>query len=413
MTHDTMKPPEEGILIFGAGNIGRSFIGQIFGRSGYPVTFVDVDRPLVDSLNRNGTYQVIHYFPDGREERLTVPHVSAVDGSDEPAVRAVLERVRLVATSVGAAVLPRLLPLLTDEAIRRARRGGTPFDLILAENVHGGGHLVRTAFAEALHGAGFSETYGGTIPTGFLPGVVECSVGKMVPIIPAELRLNDPTTVWAEGFNTLLVDADGWSSPLPPVPQVRPVRPVAAWVDRKLYIHNLGHAACAYLGYRAHPEATFIRQVLEDHTIAAAAREAMTATAAALRREYPGVFSAEDLEGHIDDLLYRFSSKSLGDTVFRVGRDLNRKLGPQDRVVGALQLLQKHGLDPEPVKAVYRGALHFHAADEGGNPFPADRELLERLAASDEPERILAEVSGFLLPEERDLVKSLLRKYTA
>ena len=40
-------------IIFGAGNIGRGFIGQFFSESGYEVTFVDVDRPLLDTLNMN------------------------------------------------------------------------------------------------------------------------------------------------------------------------------------------------------------------------------------------------------------------------------------------------------------------------------------------------------------------------
>jgi mannitol-1-phosphate 5-dehydrogenase len=400
MMHDDTRTMEK-ILIFGAGNIGRSFIGQIFGRNGYGVVFVDVDRTLVNMLSREGRYDVVHRFPDGREERLTVPGVSAVEGTDRQAVQKTLEQVRLVATSVGAAVLPRLIPVLTADALRRGRTGEMPFDLILAENTHTGGHLVRTTFADAFQSAGISDR--------FLPGVVECSVGKMVPIIPADLRRREPTTVWAEGFNTLVVDADGWTGPLPSVPQLRPVRPIAAWVDRKLYIHNLGHAACAYLGYRARPEATFIWQVLEDTAIAAEVKSAMTATAEALRREYPGVFTSEDLEGHIGDLLYRFSSKSLGDTVFRVGRDLRRKLAPQDRVVGALRLLQKHGMDPEPIQQIYRGALHFRAVDEGGNPFPPDRELLASLAVARDPARMVAELSGFRWPEERQLVESIIQ----
>jgi len=396
------------IVIFGAGNIGRSFIGQIFGRSGYRVLFADVDTRLVQRLNEAGTYDVVHRFPDGREERLSVPGVSAIDATDMSTVRTALQEVPLVATSVGAAVLPRLIPVLADEALRRARTGAAPFDLILAENIHGGGALLRATIEETLHGAGFSETYRGTSPEGVLPGIVECSVGKMVPIVPAELREGEPTTIWAEGFNTLLVDADGWSGPVPAVQELQPVRPVAAWVDRKLYIHNLGHAACAYLGHQAHPEATFIREVLEDERVVSRVRRVMTTAADALRLEYPGTFTDRDLTDHIEDLLYRFSSPTLGDTIFRVGRDVTRKLGPGDRVVGALRLLQKHGIDPAPVTDVYRCALRFRATDPEGALFPADGELHHRLSNSREPEAVLAAISGFRLPEETDLVRSLL-----
>lgn len=39
---------------------------------------------------------------------------------------------------------------------------------------------------------------------------------------------------------------------------------------------------------------------------------------------------------HIDDLLYRFKNKALGDTIFRVGCDLTRKLSAEDRLAGAI-----------------------------------------------------------------------------
>jgi len=47
------------IVIFGAGKIGRSFIGQLFGLSGYEVVFVDIDQKMVDELNRRNCYPVV------------------------------------------------------------------------------------------------------------------------------------------------------------------------------------------------------------------------------------------------------------------------------------------------------------------------------------------------------------------
>ncbi len=397
------------IVIFGAGNIGRSFIGQIFGRSGYRVVFVDVDTALVKRLNRDHRYHVVHRHPDGSEERLIIPNVSAVDGNDKNAVGQYLGSARTVATAVGAAVLPRLLPLLTDEASRRIRNGEEPFDIILAENMHGAGDLVRASFERAAIDAGVPARYDRTRPTGNLPGVVECSVGKMVPIVSRERRTAEPTTVWAEGFNTLLVDADGWSGAVPDVPELRPVRPIAAWVDRKLYIHNLGHVACAYLGHQAMSEGTYIWEVVSRNDIAPAVRRVMSAAATGLRREYPAVFTSEDLDDHIEDLLRRFANRGLGDTIFRVGRDIHRKLGPRERVVGALRMLQKQNLDTTPVEAVYRAALGFHAVDGSGRPFPADEEFHRTLAETEDPAGVLAGISGFDVTGDRALLERLLQ----
>ena len=47
------------VLIFGAGKIGRSFIGQLFGLSGYEVVFSDIDAELVNLLNCKKSYTVV------------------------------------------------------------------------------------------------------------------------------------------------------------------------------------------------------------------------------------------------------------------------------------------------------------------------------------------------------------------
>ena len=45
-------------VMFGAGNIGRGFIGLLLSQAGYHVTFVDVAAPLVDDINTLGKYNV-------------------------------------------------------------------------------------------------------------------------------------------------------------------------------------------------------------------------------------------------------------------------------------------------------------------------------------------------------------------
>ena len=45
---------------FGGGNIGRSFIALLFSQAGYNVTFIDVNKELVQLLNERGSYPV--YF---------------------------------------------------------------------------------------------------------------------------------------------------------------------------------------------------------------------------------------------------------------------------------------------------------------------------------------------------------------
>ena len=102
----------------------------------------------------------------------------------------------------------------------------------------------------------------------------------------------------------------------------------------KLFIHNLGHATAAYLGHLQGK--AFIWECVEVPVIRTQTREAMWTAAQALIRRYPSEFDQNNLAEHIEDLLRRFANRALGDTVFRVGRDLQRKLTPDDRLIGAL-----------------------------------------------------------------------------
>jgi len=371
-----MDVPTGRIVIFGAGNIGRSFIGQVFSRGGWEVVFVDVDPGLVAALNERRGYPVAVKRQGRPDETTWVRNVRAVDGRDLAAVAAELAAADLAATSVGKAALPRIVAAIAaglrargDSAAGPAVR---PLDLILAENDREAPETLRLALEAALP-PGF--------PLAERLGLVETSIGKMVPIMRAADLARDRLRVFAEAYNELIVDRRGFLGPLPELPDLRPVDNILAYVDRKLFVHNLGHAAVAYLGRRLDPSAGLICEALELPGIRDAARLAMSEAAAALAREYPADLSPASLEAHIEDLLGRFANAALGDTVYRVGRDLPRKLHRSDRIVGAALLCERHGLAWDAVAEVFGAALRFDAVDESGAPFPADvgaRELLGR-----------------------------------
>ena len=54
-------------------------MGQLFSESGYEVTFVDVDRPLLDALNGRGRYTIPRLVTNeqhGRSDGRPGPHAS-------------------------------------------------------------------------------------------------------------------------------------------------------------------------------------------------------------------------------------------------------------------------------------------------------------------------------------------------
>lgn len=361
------------LLIFGAGSIGRSFIGQLFSRAGYHIVFVDVNTDLVRELNRRRGYVVEIKGP--QPETIHVENVSAIDGREREQVAEAIAKSDLLATAVGQGALPQLYPVIAAGLIRRRAAGRPPLDLLLCENLRN---------AAAVVGEGLRGHLPADFPLTDYVGLVETSIGKMVPIMPEEERKRDPLLVYAEAYNTLPVDAKAFRNPVPQVPGLDPKQNMAAHVDRKSFIHNLGHAASAYLGYLHNPEAAYIWQVLAEGPLRRVVKQAMWESARLLMLRYPGEFTEQDQEEHIEDLLTRFANQALGDTVYRVGRDLPRKLSRGDRLVGALLMGIEEGNGPSTESAATTLALAagflFRATDEHGELFPADAQFARDLA---------------------------------
>ncbi len=377
------------LLQIGAGSIGRALVGPLFADAGWEVVFADVDRELVDRLNGEGGYNLTTCHPvDGFTTRR-ISGVRAIGADDPHALARHATDADLIATSVGAGALPALLRAL---AVALAGRDFA-VDLLLAENAPGASDLVRRAL--------------GPSPA---VGVVETSIGKMVPIVPEAVKANDPLQVRGEPYNTLICDAHGWIDSPPAVAGLHPVDNIAAYVERKLYVHNLGHAGVAYLGHCADPTCRTIVEALEIDGVREGVEAAMCSAVAALRAKYPDDFTDRELHEHVEDLLYRFGNRYLGDTVHRVGRDLARKLGPRERLIGAMRLCIAFGVDIDPIARIAAAALVFRAPDERGELYPPDIAVHDRLAR-DGVTRVVCEISGLSeqRPEELQILNAIER----
>lgn len=362
----TTKSPK--LVLFGAGKIGRSFIGQLFSRSGYEVVFIDIDQQVIDALNQKHSYRV--FICDTNPETIVVENVRGVQGKDVNKVVQEIVSADILAVSIGKNGLKHIVPTLSRALLEREKvYPGRKIDIILAENMRNADLFLNDALTDVL-----PESY----PLGQRVGLVETSIGKMVPLT-VNHQDNDILSVYAEAYNTLIVNKEAFKNPIPVIAGMEAKENMKAWVDRKLFIHNFGHAAAAYLGYNHHPELTFLWEVLEDKSIRTFVREAMQQSAAALQYEHPGVFSSVHLQEHINDLIQRFSNRNLGDTIFRVGCDLPRKLAFDDRIITPLMSAYKNGLPYDRIVKVLASALRFKATDINGQMYPPDIEFHERL----------------------------------
>lgn len=388
------------MVLFGAGKIGRSFIGQLFSRSGYKVTFVDISLPVIDMLNRTGCYDVVIKHPD-RDEVLKVGNVGGILASDRQGVVEALAECDVAAVSVGQRGLPAISSLLAAGLQERFRRhGNRPLDIILAENMRNASEYVGGLLRGEL-----DETF----PIDRMAGLIETSIGKMVPIMPAGTQAQDPLLVYAEPYNTLILDKKAFKNPIPDVEGLAPKENIAAWVDRKSYIHNFGHAATAYTGYYHYPEAVYVWEVLRHGAIKDFVRSAMVQSGRILQCKYPEEFTEKELAGHIDDLLERFGNRALGDTVFRVGCDLKRKLSRNDRVLSPLSDGVESILPVDAIAQVCAYGFRFRATDEKGSMLPDDRDFAELLDTCG-AKAVLEQVCGLHPGDDDKLIGLIMSK---
>ncbi|MEO8410453.1 MAG: hypothetical protein ABI478_07765 [Propionivibrio sp.] len=369
---------------FGAGNIGRSFVGRLFAEAGYQVIFIDVDARLVALLNECRSYPVIVKQNDRADEVRLVQDVRAIDGNDGKVVIDAVVAADIIATSVGQRGLQAIFPLLAEALRRRRAERRPPLDVIIAENLRAGAAWFR----EHLHAL---------LPDDFAldehVGLIATSIGKMVPIMPQSALNEDPLQLFTEPYDTLIVDRRAFRGPLPPLAGLKPVDNIAAWVDRKLFLHNMSHSAVAYLGYQADRELTYIWQAMEIPAVVDAVQGALRQTSAALVRAYPHDLSADELAAHAADLLDRYRNRSLGDTIYRVGRDLRRKLARDDRLVGACLLAARHMLPFDRMVPAIRAAVDFTAVDAQGQRGQADQDFRQAIARRG-ARAVLVEVAG-------------------
>jgi mannitol-1-phosphate 5-dehydrogenase len=369
-------------IIFGAGNVGRGFLGQLFSESGYEVIFVDVDEELVCALAQHKQYTIRLVDNDWLEE-VTVTPVHALLADDAGAAAQAVASADIAATAVGVRALPFIAPLVAAGIVQRAASGvEAPLNIIICENLKDAANAFRSMVQEHL-------------PAALVPylhahiGFVDTVIGRMVPPPTPELRAEDPTLIVVEPYKELPVDRVGLVGPTPQVVGLEVCDNFPAYTARKLYIHNCGHAVLAYLGHLAGHEYGY--QALTDPTIRPWFDAALAESKAGIVAVH-GVAPAW-LDAHIADLTYRFANRALGDTILRLGRDPLRKLGPTDRLVGAARLAERASVLPNALSRAIVAAYRF---DDPRDPLAVA--LQERLAAEGF-DAVLAAVSG-IQPDE-------------
>src|SRR5215210_155558 len=370
---------------FGAGNIGRGFIGQLLHEAGYDITFLDVQEDVVRALKERGRYEVI--LADEEGTRIPVDRVTAlhsVDDAEEVTRR--LAEADLITTAVGASVLPILAPAIAGGLVERVRHGGGPINVVACENMIGGSQALRGSVMENVP-AEHAEAVEG------VAGFPNAAVDRIVPE-----QTTEGVDVLVEPFYEWVVDASQIKGERPDVPGITYVEGLGPYIERKLLTVNTGHSATAYLGY-AHGKAT-IHEALEVDHVRETASNALKETGLLLIKEYG--FDPEKHREYRHKVLARFANPRISDDVTRVARTPIRKLGRNERFVSPALRLLDMGHAPVHLATVIGAVLRYdHLEDEEA------QELQEAIRAGGE-RSALARYAG--IGEDHPLVDLVVER---
>lgn len=316
---------------FGAGNIGRGFIGSLLSQSGYEVVFVDVNDELVQHLQQRQEYRVV-IAGESREEQL-IRGVSALHSQKQ--YEEVVSRIAeadLVTTAVGPNVLPHIAKVIADGLRKRLSTTEKRVHVIACENMIGGSSFLKKHVMDYL-----SEEEQAALAA--LCGFPNSAVDRIVP----NQKNDDPLMVIVEPFFEWVIETNEMMGDIPAIVGAHFVEELQPYIERKLFTVNTGHALAAYLGY-AKNYAT-INEAMEDASVRADVTRALHESGRVLIEKYG--WSAEEHGAYIEKIVQRFTNPAITDEVTRVARSPIRKLGANDRLVGpALQYYNMFGEIP-------------------------------------------------------------------
>ncbi len=350
---------------FGAGNIGRGFIGLLLHEAGHEVVFADVNSELIATINATPSYRVIE-AGTGRETVVT--GYRGIDSSESlEGLITEIAHADVVTTAVGPNVLRFVAPAIAEGI--RARRAPAPLAVMACENAIGATDLLRTEVETALGGdadlLGVSAVFANTAVDRIVPEQHGLGLDVLV----------EPYCEWA-------VEEPPFGGAPPVIPGAHFVPDLAPYIERKLFTVNTGHATTAYHGHLAGHET--VAAALADPAVRARVEEVLAETAALLVAKHG--FDPDQQAAYAATTLERFANPALDDRLERVGRQPIRKLGRHERFVGPASEIADRGTEPVALLAAIGAALRFDV--------PSDDESVRLRAMLRDGGDVVAEVMG-------------------
>jgi len=336
------------VIHFGAGNIGKGFIANVLSHNGFDVCFVDVDKANIEAIKRDNKYQI--EILELEPKRVEVNNISILDGiNEQQQIINKMGQVDLITTSVGVNNLASIAPIIIKGLIHRFERQNWPINIIANENAINASDILKKIIIEQL-----PKEHQQILPyIGFVNSAID---RQAVTRIEADKTITavEPFWEWVINQKEMVLNQ------LPKIVDVTYVDDLQPYIEKKLYIVNLGHATLAYLGFIANK--VTILETLSIKSFRDFAQKVMQDSARYLSEKYG--FSKDYLFDYIENTLNRFANPHLQDAVLRVANSPIRKLSPNERLIGPLMQLHNRHLPINNLAKVIAMALLFKAPQD-------------------------------------------------
>lgn len=326
---------------FGAGNIGRGFVGLLLKQGGYELVFSDVSAPLVDAINAASEYTV-HEVGEGGVDTVVTGFRAINSATDPQQLVDEIATANVVTTAVGPTILKFVAPHIVAGLGLRAA-DAPPLQVMACENAIGATDLLREEMISVV-GEGWDAISARAV-------FANTAVDRIVPAqAPGE-----GIDVTVEPFFEWAIERPPFGDEPPVIPGAHFVDDLTPYIERKLFTVNTGHATTAYFGAQAGIER--ISDALSDPGIAEKVERALEETSALLVQKHE--LDPVTQDEYRATILRRFRNPALPDTVWRVGRQPLRKLSRNERFVGPAAEAIERGLAVEGLVAAIGAALRF------------------------------------------------------
>ncbi|CAH0346710.1 mannitol-1-phosphate 5-dehydrogenase [Bacillus sp. CECT 9360] len=334
---------------FGAGNIGKGFIGYLLNKTGYEVCFVDINEQMVDSFNKNNSY-LIEILDDSHTVE-TISPVSALNSAtqEEKVIEAIVNT-DLITTSVGINNLSRIANIISKGLLKRIKENKKKIDIIANENAINASSTLQQEIERQVSNSEMNEICSFV---GFPNSAIDrLALSKNSD--EGEIALVEPFYEWIINQSEM-VNVD-----LPLIKNALYVEDLRPYIERKLYMVNMAHATTAYIGFLA-GEST-IQSTLKNPKIERFVRETLKEASQYIIQKFN--ITSEDIRDFIEKTIKRFKNKNISDDILRVGRSPIRKLGHDERLIKPTRELFELGLSVEHLTVAIAAAFLFDNSND-------------------------------------------------